>query len=155
MTDCELARAFERGDIANVDFHHESHLHVAWAYLREQPSAAQASERLAAALRRFAASAGKPEKYHHTLTVFWVHALALAGSSMRDRDAAEVLRRHPRLLDKDLPLAFYSRDRLFSEAARLSWVAPDRQPLTADASALRSTDSSSDTPDRLVSRGHR
>ena len=152
MTDAELARAFERGDIGNAAFHHDSHLRVAWAYLRENASPARATERMAASLREFAAVAGKPEKYHHTLTVFWVHAMALAGSSMQGRDAADVLRAYPCLLDKDLPLAFYSRERLFSEAARLSWVAPDRQPLTADAPAIRSADSQSDTPDRSLRR---
>ena len=40
----------------------------------------------------------------------------------------ELLRAHPRLLDKDLVLAYYSTDRLFSEEARRSWVDPDRQP---------------------------
>src|SRR5205823_2701614 len=120
MTDAELARAFERGEVSNPDFHHESHLRVAWAYLREQSSVAEATDRMAASLRRFAASAGKLEKYHHTMTVFWVRALAAAGSSMRDRNAEEVLRAYGRLLDKNLPLAFYSPERLFSDEARLS-----------------------------------
>jgi len=152
MTDAELTRAFERGEIPNAEFHHDSHLRVAWAYLRESASPALAMARMAASLRQFAAAAGKAAKYHHTMTVFWMHAMALAGSSMQGRDAADVLRANPCLLDKDLPLAFYSRERLFSEAARLSWVAPDRQPLTADAPALRSSDSQSDTPDRSLRR---
>jgi hypothetical protein len=152
MTDAELARAFERGEIPNAEFHHRSHLRVAWAYLRESGTIPHATERMAATLRQFAASAGKLEKYHHTMTVFWMHALALAGSSMRDRDAADVLRANPCLLDKDLPLAFYSRERLFNDVARLSWVPPDRQPLTADAPALGSAHSSSDAPDRPVRR---
>ena len=152
VTDAELARAFERGEIPNAAFHHDAHLRVAWAYLRENRSAAEAAERMAASLKRFAASAGKLEKYHHTMTVFWVHAIALGGASMPDCDAGEVLRTHPWLLDKALPLAFYSRERLFSEAARLSWVAPDRQPLTADAPALRSTHPSRDAQDRALRR---
>jgi hypothetical protein len=152
MTDTELARAFERGEIPNADFHHDSHLRVAWAYLREQPSVDGAAACMAASLRRFAASAGKLEKYHHTMTVFWVRALALAGSSMRERDAGEVLRMCPLLLDKELPLAFYSPERLFSDAARHSWVPPDRQTLTTDAPALRSANPPRDTPDRSLSR---
>ena len=152
MTDIEFARAFERGEMPNADFHHASHLRVAWVYLRECGSVAQATDRMAATLRRFAASIGKSDKYHHTLTAFWMSALAAAGSTMRDAAADEVLRAHPPLLDKDLPLAFYSRDRLFSAAARLSWVAPDRQPLTTNATALRPADPSSDAPNRPVSR---
>ena len=152
MSDAELARAFERGEIPNAAFHHDAHLRVAWHYLHEYASEAEAAERMASALRRFAAAAGRLEKYHHTLTMFWMRALAMAGASMRDTDAREVLRAFPRLLDKELPLAFYSRERLFSDAARLSWVAPDRQPLTPDASALRSSDSPGDPPDRPLGR---
>ncbi len=33
MSDVELTRALERGQIANGRFHHASHLHVAWVYL--------------------------------------------------------------------------------------------------------------------------
>jgi hypothetical protein len=152
VSDTELARAFERGEIPNAAFHHDSHLRVAWAYLREHTTLAEATERMASSLRQFAGALGKLEKYHHTLTVFWMNAMALAGSSMGDCDAADVLCACPCLLDKDLPLAFYSRERLFSEAARLSWVAPDRQPLTLDAPALRSAHSPGDPPDRPVRR---
>ena len=44
MTDLELARALERGDVSNADFHHESHLRVAWVYLNESTSLADATE---------------------------------------------------------------------------------------------------------------
>jgi hypothetical protein len=40
-----------------------------------------------------------------------------------------VLRAHPALADKELPLQYYSRERLFSDEARAAWVEPDRQPL--------------------------
>jgi len=151
VTDLELARAFERGDVSNADFHHESHLRVAWVYLNEPTSLADATDRMAAALRRFAASAGKAEKYHHTLTVFWVAVLADAGRAMRGAPARDVLRAYPELLDKDLALAFYSRDRLFSDAARLGWVAPDRQPLGEDAAQSRPAHTSGDSSDRPLS----
>ena len=180
MTDLELARAFERGDVSNADFHHESHLRVAWVYLNESTSLADAKDRMAAALRRFAASAGKAEKYHHTLTVFWVAVLADARRAIRgfpvadtvaffheigvplheepgeklfpnSNNARDVLRAYPELLDKDLALAFYSRDRLFSDAARLGWVAPDRQPLGEDAAQSRPAHTSGDSSDRPLS----
>ena len=119
MTDIELARAFERGEVPNAEFHHESHVRVAWAYLTESASIADATDRMVAALRRVAASAGKSEKYHHTLTLFWMAAVADAGRDMRGAPAGDVLRAHPELLDKDLPLAYYSPNRLFGEAARV------------------------------------
>jgi len=152
VTDAEFARAFEQGQVPNADFHHAAHLRLAWVYLRESGSVEQAANRMAAALRRFATAAGKPDKYHHTMTMFWVEALArAAGAAMPGATADEVLRAHPYLLDKELPLAFYSPDRLFSSAARLSCVAPDREPVTRDAASPHPAHPSSDAPHRPVS----
>jgi len=113
VDDREFARAFENGLVGPSEFHHASHLRLALAYLAETASVDEATERMAAALRRFAAAAGHAEKYHHTLTVFWMRAVA-------------------QLLDKDLPRRHYSAERLASEAARQSWVEPDLRPMAPD-----------------------
>ena len=110
MSDSAFIRAFEGGDIAPADFHHASHLRLAIAYLEESRTIDEATERMAAALRAFAAAAGKADKYHHTLTVFWMRMAA-------------------RLLNKDLPLMYYSPSRLSGEDARTGWLEPDRRPL--------------------------
>jgi hypothetical protein len=128
-TDVDLARALERGEIPNGGFAHASHLRVAWVYLHESATVDEAAARIASTLRRFAASVGRSEKYHETITVFWMRALAAARSAMFGATLDEVLRANPHLLDKGLLLAYYSTDRLFSEEARRSWVDPDRQPL--------------------------
>src|SRR6266700_7625077 len=78
MNDVELTRALERGEIANENFHHASHLHVAWVYLAESSSVDEAAAKMRATLRRFASSAGQLEKYHETITLFWVQLLASA-----------------------------------------------------------------------------
>ena len=108
--DAAFIRAFENGEIAPQDFHHADHLRLALAYLVSSASIDEATTRMAGGLRAFARAAGKEEKYHYTLTVAWVRLVA-------------------RLLDQQLPLAYYTRDRLFSDEARARWVEPDRQPL--------------------------
>ena len=70
MTDVELTRALERGEVANHDFRHASHLHVAWVYLTESSSTNEAACKMRATLRRFASSLGHLEKYHETPTLF-------------------------------------------------------------------------------------
>ena len=105
-SDAAFARAFDRGEIPPADFHHSAHLRLALAYLDECGSVEEATERMAESLRRFATAAGKAEKYHHTITVFWIRMLA-------------------RLLDKDLPLSYYSAERLWSDEARRTWIEPD------------------------------
>lgn len=126
MTDAEFARAFEAGAVAPADFDHRSHLRVAWVYVREGPGFDAALARMRAAIQRFAVAAGKPEKYHETLTVLWMRLLAdVMEQEGEAREFADVLLDHPSLADKDWPLRFYSRERLFSDEARRGWVPRD------------------------------
>jgi hypothetical protein len=147
MTDVELTRALERGEIK--DFHHASHLHVAWVYLDESSSVRQAANKMRNTLRRFAAAAGKPEKYHETITLFWVHLLAHAAS--RAECLEDIVHANPQLLEKNFPLAYYSPERLFSDEARTSWVEPDLKLLSIDAFATCSSSSPRDAPNRSLS----
>jgi hypothetical protein len=105
MTDAEFARAFERGAIAPADFHHRSHLRLAWVYLAEAGSLADATARMAAALRRFAASAGHPEKYSDAVTAFWMAEMAAARAATPGVPFDALVGAHPRLLDARLPHA--------------------------------------------------
>ena len=152
MTDVELTRALERGEIANENFHHVSHLHVAWVYLSESPSVDEAAEKMRATLRRFAASAGLLEKYHETITQFWMHVLALARAAASGKSLREIVHANPRMLEKNFLLDYYSSRRLFSEKARISWVEPDLKPLSVDAIVVCSSNSPGDAPDRALSR---
>jgi hypothetical protein len=108
--DVAMARALERGEVSNAGFRHADHLRVAWVYLEECGGADAAFARMAATLRRFTASVGKPEKYSESLTAFWIHQLASARAVMPGAGLEAVLRACPRLLDKDLVLAYYSAD---------------------------------------------
>ena len=152
MSDVELTRALERGEIANEKFHHASHLHVAWVYLSESSCVDEAAAKMRNTLRRFAASAGKSEKYHETITLFWVHLLSRARTAACGKSLEELVRANPQLLEKDFPLAYYSAERLFSDRARTSWTGPDLKPLSVDAIAFCSSSSPGDTPDRALSR---
>ena len=149
MTDVELTRALERGEIK--DFHHASHLHVAWVYLTESSSVQQAARKMRNTLRRFAAAAGKPEKYHETITLFWLHLLSRAHAASRAERLEDVVHANPQLLEKNFPLAYYSTERLFSDEARTSWVEPDLKLLSIDAFATCPSSPPRDAPNRSVS----
>lgn len=126
MTDQAFARAFEAGDVLPAQFGHRAHLRVAWVYLREAPSVAAAVDHMRSAIRRFAAAADASRKYHETLTVLWMRLLADVRSQGASGELADVLHAYPDLADKDLPLRFYTRERLFGDEARAGWVEPDR-----------------------------
>ena len=149
MTDVELTRALERGEIANENFHHASHLHVAWVYLSESSSAEDAADKMRKTLQQFAASAGKLEKYHETITLFWINWLARVRRVSSGKTLEQLVHANPRLLKKDFPLDYYSRERLFGDEARSSWIEPDLKPF--DAITLCSSRSPGDTPNRSLS----
>ena len=151
MTDLELTRALERGEMANESFYHVSHLHVAWVYLAESSSVQQAATKMRDTLRRFAAAAGKPQKYHETITLFWVHLLSRAHAASRGGCLEDIVHANPQLLEKNFPLAYYSAGRLFSDVARTSWVEPDLKPLSIDAIATCSSSPPCDASNRSLS----
>jgi len=72
--------------------------------------------------------------YHETLTRFYLLAIRAFVRSV-DRGGSfgglvdELIDRHG---DRDLPLQYYTSERLFSAAARRAWIEPDLMPLPAD-----------------------
>jgi len=118
--DVELRRAVERGEVPNGGFHHADHLRVAWCYLEECGGADAALARMAATLKRFAASVGQPEKYSDALTAFWIYQLASARAMMPGASLDAVFAACPRLLDSHLVLAYYSADAASSGSANPS-----------------------------------
>ncbi|HZT77702.1 MAG TPA: hypothetical protein VFA27_13705 [Vicinamibacterales bacterium] len=110
-----------------MPFHHADHLQLAIECLRESPSFDAAVDRMAAALRAKAAAAGAPEKYHHTVTVFWMRLVEW-------------------MLDKDLPSQFYSDAVLRSDAARRGWVEPDLARLPGRTPRPTTVDRASEAP---------
>src|SRR5438105_1346815 len=71
MTDDEFIRAFENCTLPETMFHHRDHLRLVWLYLgRHGRDGAQV--RIARSILRYAASLGKAEKYHHTITLAWL-----------------------------------------------------------------------------------
>jgi hypothetical protein len=152
VTDVEIARALESGKMDNAHFKHCHHLHVAWAYLSEKDSFEAAVAKMSAVLRAFAASAGVPEKYHETITVFWMEILRILRQSDRKRNLEDWVTSNPQLLEKEFPLRYYSRERLFSPIARFAWVEPDVRRLPYDASEICSSDPSCDASHWDLSR---
>ena len=124
MTDGEFARAFEAGEISNADFHHRDHVRLAWFYVRRYGTE-EADQRIAAAIRNFAGRHGKLDKYHHTMTIAWMRLVSPA-AALASFDT--VTGAFPRLFDKTYLSEFYSDELLSSDAAKKTFVEPDKQP---------------------------
>lgn len=147
MTDAAFARAFECGAVSPDQFDHVAHLRLAWVYLREAGSADAALPRIREAIQRFAAAAGAAQKYHETITVVWMRLLEEAGAHVaRPCELSELLRMRPELVDKNLPLTQYSRERLFSDDARVTYMPPDLESGTGSRERVTIPNSQLPTP---------
>ena len=123
--------AFSKAAIAAGEFDHRAHLRVAYGLLCSHEFT-EAVARMRTALRDFLAHHGiePDEKYHETLTLAWMSAVRLFMDRSPPMPSSRAfLRANPRLLDAGIMGIHYSPERLFSDSARASFVAPDRAPL--------------------------
>jgi len=128
--DDHFLAAFTAGEIANQDFHHRDHLRLAWIQIRRL-GLRRALEAVTAAIRQFAAGHGHGDRYHETMTRFWLLVVAMGISRHSTLAFDELLAAEPHLLDKNLPYRHWSRERMGSEDARQRWVEPDLRLMPA------------------------
>lgn len=116
---------FEAGTLDLATFDHQAHVRVAFHLVGRHPFD-EALARFASALRRLAAGAGAPEKYHATITVAFLALVA----ERRARGGAmaweEFAARNPDLLDRSCLLRWYDAATLGSDVARRTFVLPSR-----------------------------
>lgn len=133
LTDADddvFVSAFERCRIEPGKFDHAAHVRLAYAYLCNH-EVAVAGERMKSSLLRFLTHAGAdPDKFHETMTRAWVmavrHFMDKVGPTA---SSAEFVARAPDLLDARIMLTHYSAEVLFSDAARIEYIEPDKQTI--------------------------
>jgi hypothetical protein len=131
--DRAFVEAFQSGRVRAADFGHREHVRLAYVYLAEG-NLELAFRKMRDDLQRFLARHGVGSgKYHETLTKAWMLAVRHRMDRTPGAPSAEAfVQRNPELLRKDLLLAHYSAERLFSEEARTTFAQPDRAPFPAD-----------------------
>ena len=136
MTDQEFVDQFETCRLPADQFHHRQHLRLARLYLIRYGEQ-HAAVRIGEAIRRYAAHLGKSDKYHETMTIAWLRLTAAAMRRFPNVSFEELLELSPDLTDKATLENYYSPELLRSDAARLQFVPPDRNPLPDPASFRR------------------
>lgn len=126
MTDRELLERFESGTLDPENFHHADHVRVAFLALREG-QLLEVLGRFTTHLKAFAASVGKPERYHATMTCALLLLIAQRIES-RGQEWQDFARKNPDLLVWPSPLlrTYYSEDVLSSDEARRTFILPQR-----------------------------
>jgi hypothetical protein len=114
MDDDAFLRAFETGTLPNAAFHHRDHLRLAWLYLRRDGPELGA-EHIVDGIRHFAASHAAADRFHLTLTRFWIrlvqHLMEAFPSIERFED---LLAAFPPAADKAIVYRHYSPAQLSS-----------------------------------------
>ena len=126
----QLVEKFEAQSIAGGDFNHRNHLRVAWYYLNHY-SITAARERVHQGLIKLTKVLGAEEKYHRTMTDFFIDYLLQVKWYLNTDTWDDVEARCDFLLKdaRALIRIYYSESVIVSEQARKEYVEPDRLPL--------------------------
>ena len=127
-----LVRSFEDATIPHDDWKHAEHLVVALYYLtRHDAETAYARMRsgiLNLLEHGFKVDLKKEMPYHETITRFWMRVVAEYNASKNGASLLEKANEVAYKWDKDYPLNFYTRELLFSDEARATFVDADLRP---------------------------
>lgn len=125
----KIVRAFENGTISREDWKHAEHLTVAFYYASHhdfETALAKMRDGIFNLLNHFQVDLTKEMPYHETLTVFWMRTIFDLIEGQKDSPFVKTANRVLETgADKDLPLRFYSRERLFSDEARKRFIEGD------------------------------
>jgi hypothetical protein len=139
MEDQEFLARFESGVLSPAEFGHRSHVRLAYLRLRGN-DVETACSKVRHDLVGFLSHHGiAPEgKYHETLTRAWILAVRhFMASTPKAASAAELMEAHPKLLDSSIMLRHYSRNVLYSEKARQTFIEPDLAPIPCHEDSVR------------------
>ncbi len=138
-----FVRDFKSGALPRERWTHHAHLVVALWYVHHFKRE-RAVSLVRARIKRYNKSHGianTPDSgYHETITRFWlrmVHNFHDASAARGGSLAALANELPHRFADKNLPLSYYSRERLMSSEARAMWVRPDKTKISAQESLKR------------------
>jgi hypothetical protein len=126
----DVVRSFENGTISRDEWKHDEHLIVAFYYIKNSPTLSAATDKMRVGifslLKSFGVDLEKEMPYHETMTRFWMKSVYDLAKTQNGYSVVEMTNSIlENLDDKDLPLRFYSRELLFSDAARSKFVEPD------------------------------
>ncbi len=117
----------EQSRIDGGSFNHEAHVYMAWLYLGQYPLT-EAIDRFTSALKRLTLKLGVPGKYHDTITWFFMLIIAQRRIGNAGADWQNFKEKNPDLFSRDANVLnrYYSKEMLATDAARRSFVLPDR-----------------------------
>ena len=120
-----VVRGFENGTISRAEWRHAEHLTVALYYVFHhdyETAYVKMRDGIFNLLKAFEVDFTKEMPYHETLTIFWLKTVDDYAKSRGGEPLFVIRNGLIEKFDKDYPLKFYSRERLFSDEARTNFV---------------------------------
>lgn len=124
LSDEDFLAAFAACELPLSSFRHGDHLRLAWLHLHRKPFH-QALEAVKDGIRRYAAHHGVSHIFHETVTTAWVTLLA----THNEPSFSQFIMENEDRLHRGLLHRFWTPAAIESEAARLSWLPPDKEAL--------------------------
>ena len=131
LSDDSFLHQFECQTLPIEEFGHLGHLRLAWLYLN-RCDLETAIEKTTRGISAYATSQGATDKFHHTLTEAIVRLMFARMQACEGRTLDEYLEAHQDLVDNinSVVLTHYSKEVLFSPAAKAHFIKPDLMSLT-------------------------
>lgn len=129
VDDNQLEILLESGKLDPGLFSHEAHIRLAWNVLQKM-DLKEAENRIRFLLMTYVSHLGLNTKYHETITLASIRLVRNGVQTTEALTCAEFLLSNPILISdfKTQLLRHYSKELLFSESARQSFVEPDLLP---------------------------
>ncbi|MEM8862652.1 MAG: hypothetical protein AAGD96_30450 [Chloroflexota bacterium] len=130
LTHGEFLNQFKNKTLNPAHFDHVGHLRLAWIYLNHHDLETSV-EGVCSGIKAYAESLGANGKFHLTITDSLVRIVAKRLEEMPQKDLHGFLEQNQDLVDDAVfvLLNHYSKERLFSDTARVSLLEPDLQPI--------------------------
>ncbi len=134
MTDDEFLAAFESCTLPYEQWNHHAHVRVAFLYAARH-DAPSAADHMRSGIRAYNKAKQVPEAvdrgYHETTTSAFMQLVSEAVAAAEPCTTFEEFsQRWPQLFDKRVLLKFYSRSRIMSPEAKVTFVEPDKMALS-------------------------
>jgi len=131
----ELRTQFENKTLPKEEWTHNAHFAVAFVYIDNYKTIENSLSKIRVSIKDYNIAIGTENNensgYHETLTIFWLTVVfeycALKNRSNTNATYLEFIQTS--FANPKFPLHFYSKELLFTKAARLNWVEPDLRPI--------------------------